>query len=72
MASKSQITFNKKEKEKQRAQKKKIKMEKRESKKDSIKKGLEINWSIAPKNNTLTPFEKELKESNRLGHLNAS
>lgn len=49
MASKSQITFNKKQKEKQRAQKKKIKMEKRESKKDSTKKGLEINWSIAPK-----------------------
>lgn len=69
MASKSQITFNKKQKEKKKAQKKKMKMEKRESKKDATKKGLDINWSIAPKNNTLTPFEIALRESNRLNHI---
>ncbi|CAM1366301.1 hypothetical protein TPENAI_50271 [Tenacibaculum litopenaei] len=72
MSTKSQITFNKKQKEKLKAQKKKLKLEKRESKKKQNKTGLEINWAIAPKNNTLTPIEKELKESNRLNHLSKS
>jgi hypothetical protein len=70
MASKSQITFNKKQKEKQKAQKKKAKMEKRELKKTENNNGLEINWSIAPKNRTLTPNDKASKEAQKTRHLN--
>ncbi|MFY7671201.1 hypothetical protein ACOSP6_08985 [Tenacibaculum sp. MEBiC06402] len=70
MASKSQITFNKKQKEKQKAQKKKAKMEKRELKKTESSNGLKINWSIAPKNRTLTPNDKASKEAQRIRHIN--
>ncbi|MFD0964764.1 hypothetical protein [Pseudofulvibacter geojedonensis] len=70
MASKSQVTYNKKQREKEKALKRKIKDEKRLSKKDTINKGLEINWEIAPKNRTLTQTERESKEANRLNHIN--
>ncbi|WP_196887431.1 hypothetical protein [Aureivirga sp. CE67] len=70
MASKSQITFSKKEREKAKALKKRIKNEKREARKENDKKGVEINWAIAPKNRTLTQEDIENKESNKMNHIN--
>lgn len=61
--SKSQETFYKKQREKERAQKKKIKQEKREIKRDSAEKGLEIDWSSAPENKTLSQQELASKEA---------
>ncbi|CAL2095692.1 Cold-shock protein [Tenacibaculum sp. 190524A02b] len=70
MASKSQITFNKKEKEKKRAKKKELKMMKKESRKEGKKNGLEIDWSLAPNNKTLTQEEKVIKEANKTNYIN--
>lgn len=61
--SKSQETFYKKQREKDRAQKKKMKLEKRVMKKDNGEKGLEIDWSSAPENKTLSQQEYASKEA---------
>lgn len=69
--SRSQETFNKKQREKERAQKKQMKSQKREHKKDSGDGGgLEIDWSSAPENKTLTQTEHSLKEANKAHNLN--
>jgi hypothetical protein len=64
--SKSQETYNKKQREKKRDLKKKKKLEKRELRKDEPKKGVEIAWASAPENRTLTQEEKASKETNRV------
>lgn len=64
--SRSQETFNKKQREKNRARKKKEKLEKRElSKENSESKGLEIDWESAPENKTLSHAEEEQKKRNK-------
>ncbi len=70
MGSKSQETFFKKQREKDRARKKKLKQEKRESRKENSQKGDEIDWSIAPENKTLTQEERALKEANKSNYIN--
>lgn len=67
--SRSQETFNKKQREKDRANKKKFKIEKREAKKDNTERGLEIDWSSAPENRTLTHEEQALKDANKANNL---
>jgi len=62
---KSQETFLKKQREKDRAQKRKMKIQKRETKKEGTEKGLEIDWSSAPENKTLTEAERALLEVNK-------
>lgn len=66
--SRSQETFNKKQREKDRARKKKMKLEKRDSKKDNASQGLEIDWSSAPENKTLTQQEVATKEAIRVNN----
>ena len=69
--SRSQETFNKKEREKKRAKKKKMKKEKRESRNENVEKGgLEIDWSMAPENKTLTPRERAAKDATKANNLN--
>ena len=68
--SKSQETFLKKQREKERIRKKKIKLEKREMKKENNSGGLEIDWSSAPENKTLTQVELARKEANRVINTN--
>lgn len=69
--SRSQETFNKKQREKDRIQKKNRKIQKREEKKQhSESGGLEIDWSSAPENKTLTQNEQSLKEANKAYNLN--
>lgn len=68
--SKSQETFLKKQREKERIRKKKIKLEKRELKKENNSVGLEIDWSSAPENKTLTQVELARKEANRVINTN--
>jgi hypothetical protein len=68
--SRSQETFLKKQREKERAQKKKIKQEKRDSKRGNTEKGLEIDWSSAPENNTLSLQERASKEEVKSNNLN--
>ncbi len=66
--SRSQETFFKKQREKERAKRKKEKREKKEAKKQqSDNSGLEIDWSSAPENVTLTPEEEKLRASNKTG-----
>ena len=64
----SQETFNKKQREKKRMEKKKLKKEKRENRKNDEKSGVEIDWSSAPENKTLSSneleFRKKQKENN--------
>lgn len=61
----SQETFNKKQREKSRAKKKKDKLEKRLAKKDDDSKGIQIDWESAPVNNTLTEAEEEKRAYNK-------
>ena len=68
--SRSQETFYKKQREKERAQKKKMKKEKRELKRDNSQKGLEIDWSSAPENKTLSQGERASKEAVKSNNLN--
>lgn len=68
--SRSQETFNKKQRSKDRAQKKKIKMEKRESRKDSSTTGLEIDWASAPENKTLSMKEEAQRANTKSQNLN--
>ena len=68
--SRSQETFLKKQREKERAQKKKAKQEKRDTKRDSTQKGLEIDWSSAPENKTLSQQESAAKEAVKSNNLN--
>lgn len=63
--SRSQETFLKRQREKDRNQKKKAKREKRDTKRDQSNGGLEIDWSSAPENKTLTPNEEKLRASNK-------
>ena len=62
--SRSQETFNKRQREKDRARKKREKLEKKEVKK-SEGGGLEIDWGSAPENLTLTDDEKNQQEANQ-------
>ena len=66
--SRSQQTFSKREREKKRAKKKKEKLEKKEARKEDSTGGLEIDWSSAPENHTLSDEEKRerknIKEKN--------
>lgn len=61
----SQETFNKKQREKNRAKKKKEKIDKRLSKKDDESSGIAIDWESAPVNNTLTKAEEEKRAANK-------
>lgn len=61
--SRSQQTFSKREKEKKRAKRKKEKMEKRAARKEESGGGLEIDWSMAPENHTLSDEEKREREN---------
>lgn len=61
----SQETFNKKQREKERARKKKAKRDKRDLRRDSSESGLQIDWSSAPENNTLTEAEREQQQKNQ-------
>ena len=60
----SQETFNKKQREKDRARKKKEKLEKREERKTDGG-GIEIDWSLAPENLTLTENERDQQADNK-------
>ena len=60
----SQETFNKKQREKDRARKKKEKLEKREERKTEGG-GIEIDWSLAPENLTLTENERDQQADNK-------
>ena len=60
----SQETFNKKQREKDRARKKKEKLEKREERKTEGG-GIEIDWSSAPENLTMTENEREQSANNK-------
>ena len=63
--SRSQETFLKRQREKDRNQKKKAKREKRDAKRDQSNGGLKIDWSSAPENKTLTSNEEKLRASNK-------
>lgn len=60
----SQETFNKKQREKDRARKKKEKLEKREERK-SDGSGIEIDWSKAPENLTMSETERNQQAENK-------
>ncbi|CAL2095456.1 hypothetical protein T190115A13A_160076 [Tenacibaculum sp. 190524A02b] len=47
-----------------------MKMMKKESRKEGKKNGLEIDWSLAPNNKTLTQEEKVIKEANKTNYIN--
>lgn len=64
--SRSQETFNKKLREKKRAKKKETKTEKRGLRKSNSAGGLEIDWSSAPENKTLSESEKTQKSQNQV------
>ena len=61
----SQETFNKKQREKNRNLKKKEKFEKKEMRRQSSAGGSEIDWESAPVNNTLTQDEELQKAKHR-------
>ena len=63
--SRSQETFNKKQREKERARKKKEKMAKREERRENSDTGLEIDWSSAPENKTLSAEEEQQLKQNK-------
>jgi len=66
----SQETFLKKQREKERAKKKMAKREKRDSKKGDASGGAKIDWESAPNNLTLTDQEEKLKSQNQSSNLN--
>lgn len=66
----SQETFLKKQREKDRSQKKKAKKEKRDQRRDSDSIGLEIDWSSAPENKTLSQTEEVQKMANKANNIN--
>lgn len=68
--SRSQETFNKKQREKERARKKKEKQSKREERREKDVSGLEIDWSSAPENKTLTEKDQAKKEANKSNNIN--
>ena len=61
----SQETFNKKQREKNRNLKKKEKLEKKEMRRASSSGGSEIDWESAPENKTLTQDEERQKAKHR-------
>tara|TARA_Y100000589_G_C27048839_1_gene586393 strand:+ start:412 stop:621 length:210 start_codon:yes stop_codon:yes gene_type:complete len=61
----SQETFNKKQREKNRERKKLEKLEKKENRRASSTGGSEIDWDSAPENKTLTQEEMKQKANNR-------
>ena len=61
----SQETFNKKQREKNRNLKKKEKLEKKEMRRQSSAGVSEIDWDSAPVNNTLTQDEERQKANHR-------
>lgn len=62
---KSQATYSKKQREKDKARKKRAKEEKRTARKANAGGGVEIDWSSAPENKTLTEAEKQERDSNK-------
>ena len=68
--SRSQETFNKKQREKERARKKKEKQSKREERREKDVSGLEIDWSSAPENKTLSQQEQKIKDANKANNSN--
>ncbi|TNE54754.1 MAG: hypothetical protein EP338_06350 [Bacteroidetes bacterium] len=63
--SRSQETFNKKQREKKRAQRKKEKLEKKELRRGDSTAAIEIDWSSAPENKTLSDAEEAQKTRNK-------
>ncbi len=61
----SQETFNKKQREKNRNLKKKEKLERKEMRRQSSSGGSEIDWDSAPVNNTLSQDEERQKAKQR-------
>jgi hypothetical protein len=61
----SQETFFKKQREKNRERKKKEKLEKTENRRPSSTGGSEIDWESAPENKTMTQKEMDQKAQNR-------
>lgn len=68
--SRSQATFGKKQREKDRAKKKKEKAEKRAARKENSGGGVEIDWSAAPENKTLTEAEIRERDKNEAANKN--
>ncbi len=63
--SRSQETFNKKEREKKRRKKQMEKQMKKEERRSSDSSGLEIDWDSAPVNKTLTSEEEQKRKENK-------
>ena len=61
----SQETFFKKQREKNRQRKKMEKLEKRENRRASTSGGSEIDWDSAPVNTTMTQEEMAQKAQNK-------
>jgi len=61
----SQETFFKKQREKNRQRKKMEKLEKRENRRASSSRGSEIDWDSAPVNTTMTQEEMAQKAQNK-------
>ena len=61
----SQETFFKKQREKNRERKKREKLEKKENRRASSTGGSEIDWDSAPENKTMTKEEMDQKAQNR-------
>ena len=68
--SRSQETFNKKQREKDRAKKRKEKLEKKSAKRDKERTGLEIDWSSAPENMTLSQEEEAQRANTKSNNIN--
>ena len=68
--SRSQQTFNKRQREKERAKRKQEKREKKDMKRGGESQGLEIDWSSAPENLTLSDKEEAQKAKNKANNTN--
>ena len=62
----SQETFEKKEREKKRAMKKRQKLAKKEAKAAEDKQELTIDWSSAPENKTLSQSEESERAATKV------
>lgn len=67
---KSQQTYFKKQREKERAKRKQEKLEKKELRRENESAMPEIDWSSAPENKTLTQEEEAQKQKNKANNLN--
>ncbi len=66
----SQDTFLKKQREKERTRKKQMKKEKKEQRRENSSSEPEIDWSSAPENKTLSKEEEAQKDKNKLNTQN--